>query len=104
VLLAGLHPLSESFICIPFCRLAKKESADYTDVPLSLRPYWDTVFLDDVAYAEHDGGGRAYQSLVVGPEGCVVLVRPDGHVAALAPLDDIEGLKKILFPATTSRN
>lgn len=75
-------------------RFAKKESVDYTDVPTSLRPYWDTVFLDDESYAKLNGGGRAYQSLGVGSEGCVVLVRPDGHVGALAPLDDAEGLRK----------
>lgn len=74
--------------------LAKKESADYTDVPALLRPHWDTVFIDDVAYTPQDGGGRAYQSLQVGPEGCLVLVRPDGHVAALAPLDGVEALSK----------
>ncbi|KAG8684788.1 hypothetical protein FRC11_011597, partial [Ceratobasidium sp. 423] len=63
---------------------AKKENATYTEVPKSLRPYWDTAFLDDVAHAEKDGGGRAYHSFGVGAEGCLVLVRPDGHVAALA--------------------
>lgn len=79
--------------------LAKKESADYTDVPESLRPHWDTVFIDDVAFAPQDGGGVAYQSLEVGPEGCLVLVRPDGHVAALAPLSGVEMLER-LFAAT----
>ncbi|CAE6361809.1 unnamed protein product [Rhizoctonia solani] len=67
--------------------VAKKETASYTDIPESLRPYWDTVFLDDVAYAAQAGGGKAYQTFGVGPEGCVALVRPDGHVAALAPLE-----------------
>ncbi|CAE6507186.1 unnamed protein product [Rhizoctonia solani] len=71
---------------------AKKENATYTDIPKSLRPYWDTVFLDDVAHAEKDGGGRAYQSFGVGPEGCLILVRPDGHVASLAPLEVVEAL------------
>ncbi|KAJ1303080.1 hypothetical protein OPQ81_011281 [Rhizoctonia solani] len=74
---------------------AKKESAAYTDVPKLLRPHWDTVFLDDVAYAEKDGGGKAYQSFGVGSEGCLVLVRPDGHVAALSPLEDVETLQAL---------
>ncbi|KAJ1305223.1 hypothetical protein OPQ81_000252 [Rhizoctonia solani] len=73
----------------------KKENATYTDVPKSLCPYWDTVFLDDTAYAEKDGGGRAYQSFGVGPEGCLVLVRPDGHVAALAPLEEVQALQAL---------
>ncbi|KAF8754572.1 MATE efflux family protein [Rhizoctonia solani] len=37
----------------------KKENGNYTDVPDILRPYWDTVFLDDISYAEHEGGGKA---------------------------------------------
>ncbi|CAE6477828.1 unnamed protein product [Rhizoctonia solani] len=73
--------------------LAKKENATYTDIPSSLRPYWDTVFIDDVAFAEKEGGGRVYQSFGVGSKGCLVLVRPDGHVAALAPLETVEALQ-----------
>lgn len=80
-------------------RLGKKESADYTDVPESLRPHWDTVFVDDVAFAPQDGGGKAYRSLKVGPEGCLVLVRPDGHVAALAPLGGMDALKRFFTAA-----
>ncbi|CAE6394567.1 unnamed protein product [Rhizoctonia solani] len=75
--------------------LAKKEDANYTDVPKSLCTHWDTVFIDDVAYAEKDGGGMAYQSFGVGPEGCLALVRPDGHVAALASLEVTEALNAL---------
>ncbi|EUC60295.1 phenol 2-monooxygenase [Rhizoctonia solani AG-3 Rhs1AP] len=75
--------------------LAKKENANYTDVPKSLRPYWDTVFIDDAAFSEKDGGGRAYQSFGVGPEGCLALVRPDGHVAALGSLEPVEALQAL---------
>ncbi|CCO32416.1 hypothetical protein BN14_06476 [Rhizoctonia solani AG-1 IB] len=73
----------------------KKETGSYTDVPESLRPYWDTVFLDDVSYAESEGGGKAYQSFGVGPEGCLVLIRPDGHVAALASLEETQILEAL---------
>ncbi|CCO37764.1 hypothetical protein BN14_11924 [Rhizoctonia solani AG-1 IB] len=73
----------------------KKETGSYTDVPESLRPYWDTVFLDDVSYAESEGGGKAYQSFGVGPEGCLVLIRPDGHVAALASLEEAQILEAL---------
>ncbi|CAE6464650.1 hypothetical protein ACGC1H_006039 [Rhizoctonia solani] len=75
--------------------LAKKENANYTDVPKSLRPYWDTVFVDDVAYGEKEEGGRAYQSFGVGPEGCLALVRPDGHVATLGSLEPVEALRAL---------
>ncbi|CAE6445491.1 unnamed protein product [Rhizoctonia solani] len=73
----------------------KKENGTYTDVPESLRPYWDTVFLDDISYAEHEGGGKVYQSFGVGPEGCLVLIRPDGHVSALAPLEETQILQAL---------
>ncbi|CAE6409979.1 unnamed protein product [Rhizoctonia solani] len=75
--------------------LAKKENASYTDIPRSLRSHWDTVFLDDVAYAESSGGGRAYQSFDVGPEGCLAIVRPDGHVSALSSLETAEALQAL---------
>ncbi|KAG8742962.1 hypothetical protein FRC10_000584 [Ceratobasidium sp. 414] len=74
--------------------LAKKETCEYTDVPEGARSHWDTVFVDDVAYAAVDGGGTAYQSFGIGAEGCAVLVRPDGHVAMVASLDgagDVKG-------------
>ncbi|CCO37953.1 hypothetical protein BN14_12113 [Rhizoctonia solani AG-1 IB] len=75
----------------------KKETGSYTDVPESLRPYWDTVFLDDISYAEFEGGGKAYQSFGVGPEGCLVLIRPDGHVAALASLEEAQILQALCY-------
>ncbi|CAE6482403.1 unnamed protein product [Rhizoctonia solani] len=59
----------------------KKENGNYTDVPDILRPYWDTVFLDDISYAEHEGGGKAYQSFGVGPEVSAVSL---GHVSTEA--------------------
>ncbi|KAG8742960.1 hypothetical protein FRC10_000582 [Ceratobasidium sp. 414] len=74
--------------------LAKKETCQYTDAPEGARSHWDTVFIDDVAYAAVDGGGTAYQSFGIGAEGCAVLVRPDGHVAMAASLDgagDVKG-------------
>ncbi|KAF8594284.1 hypothetical protein BDV93DRAFT_481954 [Ceratobasidium sp. AG-I] len=72
----------------------KKESSEYTDIPQKLRSHWDTVFLDDVALDEANGGGSAYQAFGIGAEGCVVIVRPDGHVAAIAPLGEAELLKE----------
>ncbi|KAG8789416.1 hypothetical protein FRC12_013524 [Ceratobasidium sp. 428] len=72
---------------------AKKETCEYTDVPEEARPYWDTVFVDDVAYTATDGGGTAYSSLGIGSEGCAVVVRPDGHVAMIAPLSGASDVK-----------
>jgi phenol 2-monooxygenase len=78
-------------------RQAKKETCSYLDVPRSLRPHWDTVFIDDVAYLERDGGGNAYRSFGVSSTGCLVLVRPDGHVSGLAPLDGVRDLNKLVM-------
>ncbi|CCO35247.1 Phenol 2-monooxygenase [Rhizoctonia solani AG-1 IB] len=76
---------------------AKKETCSYLDVPRSLRSHWDTVFIDDVAYLERDGGGNAYRSFGVSSTGCLVLVRPDGHVSGLAPLDGVRDLNKLVM-------
>ncbi|KAF8598854.1 hypothetical protein BDV93DRAFT_609581 [Ceratobasidium sp. AG-I] len=72
----------------------KKESSEYTDIPKKLRSHWDTVFVDDVALAVADGGGTAYESLGIGPKGCIVVARPDGHVAAIIPLGEVGVLKQ----------
>lgn len=49
--------------------------------------------MDDVALTEADGGGCAYESFGIGAEGCIVVARPDGHVAAIVPLGEAEVLK-----------
>ncbi|KAG9091521.1 hypothetical protein FRC06_000538 [Ceratobasidium sp. 370] len=73
--------------------LAKKETCQYTDVPKEARSHWDTVFVDDIAYAAVDGGGTTYQSFGIGSEGCVVVVRPDGHVAMVVPFDGADDVR-----------
>lgn len=75
-------------------RLSDKESSEYTDVPKKLRSHWDTVFMDDIAVTESEGSGKTYESFGIGGEGCIVVVRPDGHVAAVAPLQGVEVLKQ----------
>ncbi|KAF8600135.1 hypothetical protein BDV93DRAFT_448146 [Ceratobasidium sp. AG-I] len=86
--------ISSAMVQIYTIMLSKKESSEYTDTPKKLRSHWDTVFMDDVALNETSGGGTAYRAFGIGPEGCVVVVRPDGHVAAIAPLDGVEMLKQ----------
>jgi phenol 2-monooxygenase len=49
------------------------------------------VFIDDTdASGSFGGGGYSYYG--VGPEGALVVVRPDGYVGAIAPLDHAGGL------------
>ncbi|KAF7342168.1 3-(3-hydroxy-phenyl)propionate hydroxylase [Mycena venus] len=51
-------------------------------------PTYDQIFSDEVSYL--DGGGEAYSGYGVDPSGpgCVVVVRPDQHVADVLPFED----------------
>ncbi|KAI0842791.1 putative phenol 2-monooxygenase [Hypoxylon sp. FL0890] len=70
------------------------------DLPEVLHPYdphtgwdYDKVFVDDVSY--HEGFGDAYTNYGVDKErGCVVVVRPDQHVAWIGELEDFEELQR----------
>ncbi|KAI0135944.1 putative phenol 2-monooxygenase [Hypoxylon sp. NC0597] len=70
------------------------------DFPEVLHPYdphtgwdYDKVFVDDVSY--HEGFGDAYTNYGVDKErGCVVVARPDQHVAWIGELEDFEELQR----------
>ncbi|OTA97873.1 hypothetical protein M434DRAFT_7501 [Hypoxylon sp. CO27-5] len=70
------------------------------DFPEVLHPYdphtgwdYDKVFVDDVSY--HEGFGDAYTNYGVDKErGCVVVARPDQHVAWIGELEDFEDLQR----------
>jgi phenol 2-monooxygenase len=49
------------------------------------------LFIDDVDVTR-TFGGEGYSHYGVGPEGALVVVRPDGYVGAIAPLDRVEEL------------
>lgn len=44
------------------------------------------VYVDDVDMTGTQGG-KAYDSFGIGPEGALVVVRPDGYVGAVFPFD-----------------
>lgn len=48
---------------------------------------YDSIFSDEKSY--HDGGGCAYLGYGINPDGdgCVVLIRPDQHVAEVSSFD-----------------
>ncbi|THH17443.1 hypothetical protein EW146_g3360 [Bondarzewia mesenterica] len=69
----------------------KKEEISYRDVPEILRPHWSKVLLDDVDQTGTKGG-KMYETYGVGPEGAVVIVRPDGYVGMVCPLDQVKSL------------
>ena len=49
------------------------------------------VFVDDVEI-KGINGGKAYESFGIGPEGAVIVVRPDGYIGSVLALDDVQGL------------
>ena len=71
--------------------------------PFDAKAGWDyeKVFVDDVSY--HEGHGEAYRCYGVDSEtGCLVIVRPDQHVAWIGELEDVGDVDryfaKILIP------
>ena len=51
------------------------------------------VFVDDVEI-KGINGGKAYESYGISSEGAVVVVRPDGYVAMVAPLEGAAELEQ----------
>jgi phenol 2-monooxygenase len=56
---------------------------------------YSRVLADNESY-HHLGGGELYKSFGIDPEGCMVLLRPDQHVAFLSGIDDVHGLEGFL--------
>ncbi|KAH7106134.1 FAD binding domain-containing protein [Auriculariales sp. MPI-PUGE-AT-0066] len=70
----------------------KKEVVNYTDVPATLRSHWSKVWIDDEQLAGGQGG-KVYETYGITPgTGAIVVVRPDGYVSAIAPLDGLRHL------------
>ncbi|GIK00056.1 hypothetical protein Aspvir_004071 [Aspergillus viridinutans] len=56
---------------------------------------YSRVMADNESY-HHPGGGELYTSFGIDPEGCMVLLRPDQHVAFLSTIDDVHGMEGFL--------
>ncbi|KAG1737215.1 FAD binding domain-containing protein [Suillus lakei] len=69
----------------------RKEGFDLLRFPTLLRSHWSKVFVDDIDVTG-SFGGKGYSYYGVGPEGALVVVRPDGYVGTIAPLDHVEEL------------
>ncbi|KAG2102151.1 FAD binding domain-containing protein [Suillus cothurnatus] len=69
----------------------RKETFNIFRLPTLLRSHWSKVFIDDTD-PTGSFGGEGYSYYGVGPEGALVVVRPDGYVGAIAPLDHVEDL------------
>jgi phenol 2-monooxygenase len=81
-------------------------SIELQDLPTIFRPWtedhgvdYSRVWVDEEAY-HHTGGGQLYKSFGIGPEGCMVLLRPDQHLAFLSDMDDVKGLERFLMSIT----
>ncbi|PCH36424.1 hypothetical protein WOLCODRAFT_140412 [Wolfiporia cocos MD-104 SS10] len=66
-----------------------KDDVNYTDVPELLRPHWSKVLLDDTDMFGRSGGGGYDAYGIDRTRGAVVIVRPDGFVGTVAPLEDL---------------
>ena len=89
-----------SVIHILTVHAAPRTSVDIFSFPQLLRPFdpqrgwdYDTIFVDDASY--HEGHGHAYENYGVDPKnGCVVVTRPDQHVAYIGSLDDVDDVNR----------
>jgi phenol 2-monooxygenase len=78
-----------------------RKNVDIMELPEIFRPfdeamgydYW-RVFADNKSYGE--GLGNAHQLYRIGSEGCMVLVRPDQHVAFIGALEDLSVMELFL--------
>ncbi|KAL9626538.1 MAG: hypothetical protein Q9204_007226 [Flavoplaca sp. TL-2023a] len=79
---------------------APRQAIEMHDFPSLLFPYdeelgydYNCIFVDGESY--YEGHGRAYEGYGINPKkGCVVLVRPDQHVAWIGELEDVQGLER----------
>ncbi|CAL1714087.1 unnamed protein product [Somion occarium] len=70
-----------------------KECLNYTDLPEVLRPHWSRVLLDDVDMFGRTGG-KGYDIYGVDPsQGAIIVVRPDGYVGTVTPLEGVKDLE-----------
>ncbi|KAI0773261.1 FAD binding domain-containing protein [Trametes elegans] len=69
---------------------AKKQDVNYTDLPPLFRQHWSKVFLDDTDMYAREGGGGYEAYGIDAQEGAIVVVRPDGYVGIVAPLNALQ--------------
>ncbi|KAL8833923.1 MAG: hypothetical protein Q9176_007745 [Flavoplaca citrina] len=79
---------------------APRQAVEIHDFPTLLFPYdeelgydYDCIFVDGESY--YEGHGQAYEGYGIDSRrGCVVLIRPDQHVAWIGELEDVQGLER----------
>ncbi|KAL8878293.1 MAG: hypothetical protein Q9192_008483 [Flavoplaca navasiana] len=79
---------------------APRQAVEIHDFPPLLFPYdeelgydYNCIFVDGESY--YEGHGRTYEGYGINPvRGCVVLIRPDQHIAWIGELEDVQGLAR----------
>ncbi|KAF5351297.1 hypothetical protein D9758_008005 [Tetrapyrgos nigripes] len=80
---------------------AKKESVVYNALPQLFRSHWSKAFLDDTPFTGQLGG-KVYSTYGIGAAGAMVVVRPDGYVGTIAPLNGVTDLTDYFASFLTS--
>ncbi|RPD57189.1 hypothetical protein L226DRAFT_511051 [Lentinus tigrinus ALCF2SS1-7] len=71
---------------------AKQDKVDYLYFPPFFRPHYSKVLLDDSDLHGRSGGGGYAKYGIDEHAGAIVVVRPDGYVGMVAPLDGVKAL------------
>ncbi|KAF8470314.1 FAD binding domain-containing protein [Russula ochroleuca] len=69
-----------------------KNTVNYLELPPVLRPHWTKVLLDDTDVTGTRGGRIHERYGISRSAGAVVVVRPDGYVGTIVPLDQLAAL------------
>jgi len=72
---------------------ATKAAVRYNDLPKFLWSHWSKVLIDDKD-VKGVQGGDGYKNYGVSPDGAIIVVRPDGYVGMVAPLDQVTEIEK----------
>ncbi|KAL3466999.1 FAD binding domain-containing protein [Aspergillus heterothallicus] len=88
--------------------VGSRTSVDFMDIPEMFRPFddklgWDygKVYVDDGSYGH--GSGNLFREFGVHENGCVVLVRPDQHVAMVTRMEQVESLESYISELHSAR-
>ncbi|GFF22803.1 phenol 2-monooxygenase [Aspergillus udagawae] len=92
-------------IAIHLIHSASRLDVELFDLPEIFRPFnerhgvdYGRVYADEKSY--HSGGGNAYSSYGIAPEGCMILLRPDQHISFIGDLEDVGSLSRFVASFT----
>ncbi|PIL30436.1 hypothetical protein GSI_07623 [Ganoderma sinense ZZ0214-1] len=68
---------------------AKQDTVNLFEIPEFFRPHWTKALLDDEEVQGQSGGGGYAKYGIDLHAGAIVVVRPDGYIGTMAPLDGV---------------